>query len=240
VAGLFSLQPRAALEIQPVEAHRAPSAPAAAYLRPLGEQPGVLYVNTHDLASRRSWDAEHLFLHEGIPGHHYQLALQQELQDIPAFRRQAGETAFTEGWGLYAEALGRELGLYTDPYAYAGYLQSELSRAIRLVADTGIHARGWSRQQAITYMVENSAFSESEAIAEVERYMAIPGQALAYKTGELKIMQLRRKAEEQLGGRFDVRAFHARVLEDGSVPLDVLEAKIDAWIAIQQAGNPAQ
>lgn len=236
---LFSLRPDAPLEVQAVEPHRAASAPAVAYLRPMASgQPGTLYVNTHDLANRRSWDAEHLFLHEGIPGHHYQLALQQELQGIPAFRRQAGETAFTEGWGLYAASLGRELGLYEDPYAYAAYLHSELSRAIRLVADTGIHAKGWSRQQAIDYMVDNSGFGEEEAVAEVERYMAIPGQALAYKTGELMILQLRRRAEQRLGGRFDMGAFHARVLEDGSVPLDVLEAKIEAWIAAQE-GAPA-
>jgi uncharacterized protein (DUF885 family) len=238
IPALFPVLPRAALEIAAVEPHRGPSAPAAAYQRPAGDGlPGVLQVNTHDLPSRRSWSVAHQFLHEGIPGHHLQLALQQELSDIPAFRRQAGETAYTEGWGLYAESLGRELGVYEDPYALAGYLQSELARAIRLVADTGLHAKGWSQQQAIDYMVGNSGFSQAEAVAEVERYLAMPGQALAYKAGELKIQQLRSQAKAALGERFDLGQFHARVLEDGAVPLEVLEAKIQAWIDELQAVN---
>jgi len=241
VPALFSLLPRAGFEIRPVEPYRAQSAAGGSYMRPSedGSRPGIFYVNTYDLPTRKTWDAEDLFLHEAIPGHHFQLALQQELEGLPKFRRFGGETAFTEGWGLYAESLGRELGLYQDPYSYFGYLQNELWRAIRLVVDTGLHAKGWSREQVIDYMLENSATSRTDAVAEAERYMAIPGQALAYKIGELKIMELRRRAESALGPRFDVRAFHAEVLKDGSVPLDVLEAKIDAWIAARQAGPSA-
>ena len=237
VPELFSLLPKAGFEIRPVEPYRAQSAAGGSYMRPSedGSRPGVFYVNTWDLPTRKTWDAEDLFLHEAIPGHHFQLALQQELSGLPKFRRFGGETAFTEGWGLYAESLGRDLGLYEDPYSYFGYLQNELWRAIRLVVDTGLHSKGWTREQVIDYMLENSATSRTDAVAETERYMAIPGQALAYKTGELKIMALRRKAEAALGPRFDVRGFHAEVLRDGSVPLDVLEAKIDAWIAAQQA-----
>ena len=235
----FSLLPRAGFEVRAVEPWRAQSAAGGSYMRPSGDgsRPGVFYVNSYDLPTRKTWDAEDLFLHEAIPGHHFQLALQQELEGLPAFRRYGGETAFTEGWGLYAESLGRELGLYQDPYSYFGYLQNELWRAIRLVVDTGLHHKGWSRQQVIEYMLENSASSRTDAVAEAERYMAIPGQALAYKIGELKIKQLRRKAQASLGPRFDPRDFHAQVLKDGSVPLDVLEAKIDAWIAATQAAE---
>ena len=235
----FSLLPRAGFEVRAVEPWRAQSAAGGSYMRPSGDgsRPGVFYVNSYDLPTRKTWDAEDLFLHEAIPGHHFQLALQQELEGLPAFRRYGGETAFTEGWGLYAESLGRDLGLYQDPYSYFGYLQNELWRAIRLVVDTGLHHKGWSRQQVIDYMLENSASSRTDAVAEAERYMAIPGQALAYKIGELKIQELRRKAQAALGPRFDARDFHAQVLKDGSVPLDVLEAKIDAWIAAAQAAD---
>jgi uncharacterized protein (DUF885 family) len=237
VPKLFSLTPKADFEIRPVEPFRAQSAAGGSYMRPSedGSRPGIFYVNTYDLPSRQTWDAEDLFLHEAIPGHHFQLALQQELTGLPAFRRFGGETAFTEGWGLYAESLGKDLGLYTDPYNYFGYLQNELWRAIRLVVDTGLHSKGWTREQVIAYMLENSATAETPAISETERYMAIPGQALAYKIGELKIKELRARAEAELGADFDIRAFHAEVLKDGSVPLDVLEAKIDRWIAEQKA-----
>ena len=234
---LFSLTPKAGFEIRPVEPFRAQSAAGGSYMRPSedGSRPGVFYVNTYDLPTRQTWDAEDLFLHEAIPGHHFQLALQQELTDLPAFRRFGGETAFSEGWGLYAESLGKDLGLYTDPYNYFGYLQNELWRAIRLVVDTGLHSKGWTREQVIAYMLENSATAETPAISETERYMAIPGQALAYKIGELKIKELRAKAEAELGADFDIREFHAEVLKDGSVPLDVLEGKIDRWIAAKKA-----
>ena len=230
---LFSLKPKAAFEIRPVEPFRAQSAAGGSYMRPSedGSRPGIFYVNTYDLPTRKTWDAESLFLHEAIPGHHFQLALQQELGELPKFRRFGGETAFAEGWGLYAESLGKELGVYTDPYQYFGRLQAELWRAIRLVVDTGLHSKGWTREQVIDYMLANSATSQTEATAETERYIAIAGQALAYKVGELKIQELRDRAEAGLGEDFDIRAFHAEVLRDGSVPLAVLEAKIDRWIA---------
>ena len=236
VPALFSLTPKADFEIRPVEPFRAQSAAGGSYMRPSedGTRPGVFYVNTYDLPTRQTWDAEDLFLHEAIPGHHFQIALQQELTGLPMFRRFGGETAFTEGWGLYAESLGKELGVYTDPYSYFGYLQNELWRAIRLVVDTGLHSRGWTREQVIAYMLENSATAETPAISETERYMAIPGQALAYKIGELKIQALRDRAEAELGDDFDLRAFHAEVLKDGSVPLEILERKIERWIAAQQ------
>jgi uncharacterized protein (DUF885 family) len=235
-AALFSMTPKADFEIRPVEAFRARSAAGGSYMRPSedGIRPGIFYVNTYDLPSRKTWDMEDLFLHEAIPGHHFQLALQQELDGVPAFRRFGTFTAYVEGWGLYAESLGRELGVYTDPYMYFGYLQNELWRAIRLVVDTGLHAKGWSRQQVIDYMLANSAESETQAIAEAERYMAIPGQATAYKIGELRIRALRTKAEAALGEAFDIRNFHAQVLKDGAVPLDVLDAKIERWIAAQR------
>ena len=229
----FSLTPKAPFEIRPVEAFRAKSAAGGEYQTPSedGSRPGIFYVNTYDLPTRKTWDAEDLFLHEAIPGHHFQLALQQELTDLPKFRRFGGETAFAEGWGLYAESLGKSLGVYEDPYDYFGYLQNELWRAIRLVTDTGLHSKGWTREQVIKYMLDNSAESETQSTAEAERYIAWPGQALAYKIGELKIKQVRAKAEKALGPKFDIREFHAEVLKDGSVPLEVLEAKIDRWIA---------
>jgi uncharacterized protein (DUF885 family) len=236
VPKLFSLLPKAGFEIRPVEAFRAASAAGGSYQSPSedGSRPGIFYVNTHDLPSRKTWDMEALYLHEAIPGHHFQLALQQELTDLPKFRRFGGETAFAEGWGLYAESLGKELGVYTDPYQYFGRLQAELWRAIRLVVDTGLHSKDWPREQVIEYMLANSATTNTEAVAEAERYIAIPGQALAYKIGELKIKELRARAEKELGPKFDIRAFHAEVLKDGSVPLDVLEGKIARWIEAQR------
>jgi uncharacterized protein (DUF885 family) len=235
VPKLFSLTPKAAFEIRPVEPFRAQSAAGGQYQRPSqdGTRPGIFYVNTYDLPSRKRWDAESLFLHEAIPGHHFQLALQQELTGLPTFRRFGGETAFSEGWGLYAESLGKEVGVYTDPYQYFGRLQAELWRAIRLVVDTGLHSKDWSREQVIAYMKENSATSDTEATSETERYIAIPGQALAYKMGQLKIRELRDRAQAKLGKKFDVRAFHTEVLKDGSLPLGILDAKIDRWIARQ-------
>ncbi len=232
----FSLIPKAPFEIRPVEPFRAQSMAGGQYYPPSedGSRPGIFYVNTYDLPTRKTWDAEDLYLHEAIPGHHFQIALQQELTNLPKFRRFGGETAFSEGWGLYAESLGKDLGIYTDPYDYFGYLQNELWRAIRLVVDTGLHSKGWSREQVIKYMLDNSAESETQATAEAERYMAIPGQALAYKIGELKIQELRDRAEKALGNKFDVREFHAEVLKDGAVPLSVLEAKIDRWIAAKK------
>lgn len=235
----FSLTPKAPFEIRPVEAFRAQSAAGGSYQRPSqdGSRPGIFYVNTYDLPTRKTWDAEDLYLHEAIPGHHFQLALQQELTNLPKFRRFGSETAFSEGWGLYAESLGQDLGVYSDPYNYFGYLQNELWRAIRLVVDTGLHSKGWTREQVIAYMLDNSAESETQSTAEAERYMAIPAQALAYKMGELKIQELRNRAEKALGPKFDVRRFHAEVLKDGSVPLEILEGKIDRWIASEKAAG---
>ena len=232
----FSLIPKSGFEIRPVEAFRAQSAAGGEYQSPSedGTRPGIFYVNTFDLPTRKTWDAEDLYLHEAIPGHHFQLALQQELTNLPKFRRFGGETAFSEGWGLYAESLGRDLGVYTDPYNYFGYLQNELWRAIRLVVDTGLHNKQWTREQVIQYMLDNSAESATQSTAEAERYMAIPGQALAYKIGELKIKELRARAERELGTGFDIREFHAEVLRDGAVPLNVLEGKIDRWIDVKR------
>jgi len=173
-----------------------------------------------------------LFLHEGQPGHHYQVAMQQELA-VPKFRRSLWYDAYGEGWALYAEGLGRDLGVYEDPNAYLGRLFLELHRALRLVVDTGMHARGWSREQAIQYLMDKEGSKEDQARRAIERYMAWPGQALAYKVGELKILELRERARARLGERFDIRAFHTQVLGEGSMPLRMLESKIDAWIASQ-------
>ncbi|HLT90286.1 MAG TPA: DUF885 domain-containing protein [Woeseiaceae bacterium] len=232
---LFSLFPKTDFEVRAVEPFRERSASGGSYRRgsPDGSRPGVFFANTYDIKARPKWAMESLFLHEAIPGHHFQISIQQELEDLPDFRRFGGYTAFTEGWGLYAESLGKELGVYTDPYQYFGALNAELWRAIRLVVDTGLHAKGWTREQVLDYMYANSAVKEARAVSETERYMAIPGQALSYKIGQLRIRELRNRAEAALGEAFDVKAFHTEVLKDGSLPLDLLETKIDAWIASQ-------
>jgi uncharacterized protein (DUF885 family) len=232
---LFDIRPAASYEIRPVEAFRERSASGGSYMAasPDGSRPGVFYLNTYDPQSRPRYRMESLLLHEGSPGHHFQISIQRELEHLPRIRRFGGFTAFIEGWGLYAESIGKELGLYSDPYQYYGALDGELWRAIRLVLDTGLHASGWTREQAIEYARANSSQSETSIVSEVERFIAIPGQALAYKIGELKITELRRRAERELGPRFDIRAFHRAVLEDGALPLDVLEEKIDRWIAAQ-------
>ncbi len=188
-------------------------------------------MNTYDLKSRPLYEVEALSLHEAVPGHHLQIALQQELEGLPKFRRYSGFTAFTEGWGLYAERLGLESGFYTDPYSDFGRLTYEMWRALRLVVDTGMHFKGWTRQQAIDYMAANSALTLLNITNEVDRYIAWPGQALAYKTGELKIRELRTQAEKELGPRFDIRRFHDVVLGSGAVPLLVLEDNVRRYIA---------
>ncbi|MBT8077870.1 MAG: DUF885 domain-containing protein [Gammaproteobacteria bacterium] len=230
---LFDVFPKTPFEVRRVEPFRERSAAGGSYSRgaPDGSRPGIFYANAYDIKARPKWAMEALFLHEAIPGHHFQIALQQELEGLPRFRRFGGYTAFIEGWGLYAESLGKELGVYTDPYQYFGALNAELWRAIRLVVDTGLHAKGWSRQDVLDYMVNNSPVKDARAVSEAERFIAIPGQALAYKIGQLKILELRRRAEETLGDRFDVRDFHAAVLLDGPLPLEMLEEKIDRWIA---------
>ncbi|AWH26129.1 DUF885 family protein [Stenotrophomonas sp. YAU14D1_LEIMI4_1] len=223
--------PKAGLEIRPVDPERALAAAAAAYQPSPAGQPGVLYVNTRDLPSRKRWSVPVQYLHEAIPGHHVQLGLQQELAKLPRFRRQGGDVAFIEGWGLYAETLGDELGAYSDPYDRIGYLYSRLLRATRVVADTGVHAQGWSKQQAISYLQKNADLSADDASAEVERIMAQPGQALSNVAGLTTIVALRDKARAQQGAAFDLRRFHAELLKDGSMPLDVLGRKMDRWMA---------
>jgi uncharacterized protein (DUF885 family) len=233
---LFSVFPKAGFEVRAVEPFREKSASGGQYRRgtPDGSRPGVFFANTYDIKARPRWAMESLFLHEAIPGHHFQISIQQEIEGLPRFRRFGGHTAFTEGWGLYGESLGKELGVYTDPYQYFGALNAELWRAIRLVVDTGLHFTGWSRQDVLDYMYANSAVKEARAVSEAERYMAIPGQALAYKIGQLKIRELRERAEEALDDQFDVKAFHTEVLTDGSLPLNMLDAKIDRWIEAQR------
>jgi uncharacterized protein (DUF885 family) len=234
---LFSLRPKAGFEIREVEAFRAASAAGGSYQGPSadGSRPGIFYLNTYNLKAQPIYGMETLFLHEAVPGHHFQSAIQQELTGLPRFRRFEGNVAYDEGWGLYSESLGRELGLFTDPMQWYGRLSDEMLRAMRLVVDTGLHAEGWSRERAIAYMRENSSLAETDIEAEVERYIVYPGQALGYKIGELRIQVLRRRAAAALGPSFDLREFHSQVLEDGSLPMDVLEAKIGRWIESRKA-----
>ncbi len=228
---LFRTLPRLPYGLRTVPDFAAPGATAAYYMLGAGDgtKAGFYYVNTYDLPSRPLYEIEALSLHEAVPGHHLQLALQQEL-NLPNFRRFGGFTSFVEGWALYAERLGLELGFYADPYSNFGRLSYEMWRACRLVVDTGMHALGWSRQQAIDFMLANTSSTELNIINEVDRYIAWPGQALACKLGELKIRELRAQAEEKLGARFDIRAFHDVILTSGAVPLDVLEGMVGAWI----------
>lgn len=232
---LFDVMPKSSFEVRRVEPFREASASGGAYQAgtPDGSRPGIFYANAYDIKARGKWAMESLFLHEAIPGHHFQIMIQRENEELPGFRRFGGFTAYTEGWGLYAESLGKELGVYTDPYQFFGGLNAELWRSIRLVVDTGIHAKGWSRQEVLDYMYANSAVAEVRAVAEAERFMAIPGQALAYKVGQLKIREIRNRAEATLGDKFSVKAFHTEVLRDGAMPLSILEAKIDHWVQSQ-------
>ena len=232
---LFEIFPNTAFEVRRVEPFREQSAAGGSYMAGTadGSRPGVFYANAYDIKARGKWAMESLYLHEAIPGHHFQIMIQRENESLPEFRRYGGFTAFSEGWGLYAESLGKELGVFTDPYQYFGGLNAELWRAIRLVVDTGIHAKGWTRQQVLDYMYANSAVVEARAVAEAERFMAIPGQALAYKVGQLKIRAIRDDAETRLGDKFDVKDFHTQVLKDGAMPLSLLAAKIDRWIESQ-------
>ena len=228
---LFSLQPKTKFEIRRTESFREKTA-SAEYIQGAvdGSRPGIFYVPIPNAKEYNVLEDEDLFLHEAIPGHHFQMSLQQENTSLPNFRRYNWFGAYGEGWALYTESLGKELGLYKDPYQYLGMLNDEIHRAIRLVVDTGIHSKGWTREQAIQYSLDNEAESEASITSEVERYMAIPGQALSYKIGQLKIIELRHKAEKDLGSKFDIRKFHAKVLESGVMPLALLEKKIDDWI----------
>ncbi len=232
---LFDTLPKSALEIRPVPPHREKTDAGGSYQggTPDGGRPGIFYYNSYDLPSRSNYGVETLYLHEAVPGHHFQVSLAQENEKLPAFQRFGGNTAFAEGWALYAESLGPELGMFSDPWQLQGRYEDEMLRALRLVVDTGIHSKGWGRDQAIEYMLANSSMSRTDATAEVERYIAIPGQALAYKIGQLTISRLRAKAQKALGPKFDIKSFHAQVLMTGALPMAVLEAKIDRWIAAQ-------
>ena len=229
----FKYLPKAPLEIKPYEEFREKYEAGGSYQQgtPDGSRPGTFYFNAYDLPSRTTPGMTTLYLHEGAPGHHFQISIAQENEKLPAFMRFGGNTAYVEGWALYSETLGYEMGLFKDPYQRFGTLSDEMLRAMRLVVDTGIHSKGWTREQAIDYMLANSDMGKTDATAEVERYIAIPSQALAYKIGALTIQRLKDKAKKELGKKFDVREFHNQVLNTGALPLTVLEKKIDAWIA---------
>lgn len=232
IAKDFSLIPKTALEVRPVPDYLEQSQAGGYYNpgTPDGSRPGVFYFNKYDLPSRKIWGMETLFLHEAVPGHHFQISLARENTGLPKFMRFGGNTAYVEGWALYAEWLGHELGMFKDPYQMFGHLNDEQLRAMRLVVDTGLHAKRWSRDRAIKYMLDNSALSRTETTQEVDRYIANPGQALGYKIGQLTIRRLREEAERGMGTRFDIKAFHAQVLDTGALPMEILEAKIHRWM----------
>ena len=235
---MFSTFPKADLIVKAVEPFREQSAGKAFYQRPApdGSRPGTYYANLYDTASMPIYQMEALAYHEGIPGHHMQIAIAQELPDIPKFRRYGGYTAYTEGWGLYSEYFPKEFGFYDDPYSDFGRLAMELWRAARLVVDTGIHDKQWTREQAIDYLMTNTPNPEGDCIKAIERYIVMPGQATAYKIGMLKILELREHARTELGDEFNIAEYHDIVLRQGAVPLATLEALVDAWIADKQAG----
>jgi len=236
---LFGRLPKAPLEVKPTPDFRAANSAPADYEQgtPDGKRPGVFNANTYNFANRTFFTTEAIAYHEGIPGHHLQISISQELTGIPEFRKEGGYTAYVEGWGLYAEHLGKDAGFYQDPLSDYGRLQADIWRAIRLVVDTGVHSKGWTRQQMVDYFHEHSAVDEPSVQAEVDRYIAWPAQALAYKSGQLKILELRERAKQKLGAKFDIRNFHDEVLDSGALPLDILEKCVDTWIA---AGGPPQ
>ncbi len=236
IGDYFALTPKSGLKIEPYDPSIEQFSAGGSYQSgtPDGSRPGTFYFNAYDLPSRLTTGNVTLYLHEGAPGHHFQISLAQENEALPAFMRFGGTTAFVEGWALYSETLGYEMGFFDDPWNRYGTLQDEQLRAMRLVVDTGLHSKGWSRDKAIDFMLANSGMTQTEIVAEVERYIAIPSQALAYKVGALKIQELRAEAEAALGDDFDIKAFHAQVLNTGGLPLPVLEAKIDNWVAGQR------
>ena len=239
---LFGTLPKAKLEVVAMPDYMAPNQPQAFYDQgtPDGRRPGQVNVNTYHFADRSLADVEAVAYHEGIPGHHLQISIQQEMTGLPAFRRQSYYTAYTEGWALYSEQLGKEIGFYQDPYSDYGRLEADMWRAIRLVVDTGVHSQHWTRQQMVDYFHQYSGLDETNIQSEVDRYIAWPAQALGYKMGQLKILELRDRAKSALGPHFDLRAFHDVVLDSGALPLDVLEAQVNAWIQSQlSAQKPA-
>ncbi len=238
---LFGRIPRLPYGVIPIPSYSEKTQTTAYYNQgsPEAHRPGYFYVNLYDLPSRPKWEMEALSLHESVPGHHFQIALSQELEQLPPFRRNAGFTAYVEGWALYAESLGPELGMYSDPYSRFGQLTYQMWRAVRLVVDTGMHAKGWTRQQAIDYFVANSSKPLHDIEVEIDRYLAWPGQALAYKLGELKIKELRAHAERDLGEAFDVRTFHDTVLGAGPLPLSLLETRMKEWVKTRKRSPPS-
>jgi uncharacterized protein (DUF885 family) len=233
---LFAELPRTPYGVRRIPDYEAPAQTTAYYMPGAadGSRAGFFYVNTYKLETRPKYEMEALSLHEAVPGHHLQISRAQELKDLPDFRRNAGYTAYLEGWGLYAESLGDDVDFYSDPYSRFGQLTYEMWRAVRLVVDTGIHALGWTRQQAINYMLANTAKTENDVVVEIDRYIVWPGQALSYKLGELKIKELRARAKAELGDKFDLRKFHNAVLDNGPLPLSVLDKQIELWIQLQR------
>jgi uncharacterized protein (DUF885 family) len=238
---LFGRLPKAKLEVMPVEEFREKGAPGAAYQDPAldGSRPGHVMVNTGDFEKRLLLDIETTAYHEGVPGHHMQIAIAQELPELPPFRKNEYYTAYTEGWALYAERLGKEVGFYQDPYSYYGHLQDDMLRAIRLVVDTGLHHKHWTRQQVVDFFHEHSPEDEVSVQSETDRYIADPAQALGYKIGQLEILELRQYAKDRLGDKFDIRAFHDELLNGGALPMDVLKERIQEWVEIQKT-SPAE